>query len=149
MTRELPQFLGDMPACPAAGTGVHSWIMSAAHHCRRCGMSEADAVQFIEVRITRPPSPPNEVETAVAKAWRTPTFTSTSRQYPKASRPAVPLSEIKFDEAKLRAVAAKIKTPANWRHWLWERSPMRPETQNAISFLSRLYRPSETVHAFD
>jgi hypothetical protein len=33
--------------------------------------------------------------------------------------------------------AAKIKAPASWRHWLWERSPMRPETQNAISFLSR------------
>lgn len=150
MTRELPHYLRDLPACPAAGTGVHSWIMSAAHHCGRRGMSEAEAVRFIASRITRPASPQNEVEVAVAKAYRqTTTFICTPRQYPNASRPAVPLSEIEFDEAKLRAVAAKINAPANWRHWLWERSPMRPETQNAISFLSRLYRPGETVHAFD
>jgi hypothetical protein len=150
MTRELPQFLRDMPACPVAGTGVHSWIMSAAHRCRRCGMPEGEAVQFIEPRITRPASPQNEVEIAVVKAYRqTSTFSSGSRQYSPSPRKAVPLSEIKFDEAKLRAVTAKIEAPASWRHWLWERSPMRPETQNAISFLSRLYHPSEKVHAFD
>ena len=142
--------LHELAVCPSAGTGVHSWIMSAAHHCRHSGMSETEAVQFIDAKITRLPSPQNEVEVAVAKAYRqTGTFSSSPRQYPNASRPAVPLAEIKFDEAKLRAVAAKIKPPTNWRHWLWERSPMRPETQNAISFLARLYRPGETVHAFD
>lgn len=113
-------------------------------------MPETDAVQFIEARLTRPVSPQNEVEFAVAKAYRqTTTFSSASVQYSPTPRRAVPLSEVNFDEAKLRAVATKIKTPANWRHWLWERSPMRPETQNAISFLSRLYRPGEMVHGFD
>jgi hypothetical protein len=149
MTREIPPFLRALPACPAAGTGVHSWIMSAAHRCRRSGMVEAEAVHFIEARITRPRSPPNEVETAVAKAYRTPTFSSTPWQYQNASRPAVPLSEIKFDEAKLRAAAAKIKTPASWRHWLWERSPKRPEAMNALSCLAELYHPSEVVLIFD
>ncbi len=146
----LEHYRGGVPACPAAGMGVHSWIMSAAHHCRRCGMSEAEAVQFIEAQITRPASPQNEVEVAVVKAYRqTTTFSNPPRHCSRTPRRLVPLSEVKFDEAKLRAVATKIKTPANWRHWLWERSPMRPETQNSISFLSRLYRPGEMVHAFD
>ena len=150
MTRELRHDLRDLPACPAAGAGVHSWTMSAAHHYRRCGMSEAEAIHSIEARMTRLPSPPDEVESTVTKVYhQMPTFSSRSRQYPKTARPAVRLAQIKFDESKLRAVAAKIKTPANWRHWLWERSPIRPETQNAISFLSRLYCPAETVHAFD
>jgi hypothetical protein len=113
-------------------------------------MSEGEAVQFIEARITRPASPDNEVEIAVAKAYRqTTTINKAPHQNSPAQRRALPLPEVKFDEAKLRAVATKIKTPVNWRHWLWERSPMRPETQNAISFLSRLYRPGEIVHAFD
>jgi hypothetical protein len=149
MTRELLPVLHDLPACPAAGTGVHSWIMSAAHYSRRCGMTEAEAVQFIAARITRPASPPNEIETAVSKAYQTTAFGGVPRQYSQPKRRAIPLAEIKYDETKLRAVAARIKAPANWRHWLWERSQMRPETQNAISFLSRLYRPGETVHAFD
>lgn len=139
----------DLPVCPAAGTGAHSWVMSAAHHCRRRGMSGAEAVQFIAARISRPPSPPNEIESAVSKAYRTPTFSSAPRPYPNASRPALPLSAIKFDEARLRVAAAKIVAPANWRHWLWERSPKRPEAMNGYSFLAQLYEPDEKVHLFD
>jgi len=112
-------------------------------------MAEAEAVQFIAARITRPPSPPSEIETAVSKAYQTTGFRSGPCLFAHTPLMPVPLSEIKYDEAKLRAVAAKVKAPASWRHWLWERSPMRPETHNAISFLSRLYRPGETIHAFD
>ncbi len=111
-------------------------------------MTEDAAVQFIAARITRPPSPANEIEVAVAKVYQQTTFNSTPRKYPNAPRP-VSLAEIKYDEARLRATAAKITMPANWRHWLWERSPMRPETQNALSFLSRLYQPGEIVQTFD
>jgi hypothetical protein len=113
-------------------------------------MIEAESVQFIEARITRLASPQDEVEVAVAKVYhQMTTFSRAPCQYSPAPQRAKPLSEVKFDETKLRAVAAKIKTPANWRQWLWERSPMLPETQNPVSFLSRLYRPGEMVHAFD
>ena len=114
MTRKLPQFPRDMPACPAAGTGVHSWIMAAPHSCRRRGMPEAEAVRFIAGRITRPPSPPNEIKTAVSKAYHQMlALSSGPRQYPQTSRSAVPLSEFKLDESKFRAVAAKIEAPAS------------------------------------
>ena len=111
-------------------------------------MTQADAVAAIAKQITRAPSPANEIEVAVGKAYQQTTFCSTPRKSPNAARP-VSLAEIKYNEARLRATAAKITMPANWRHWLWERSPMRPETQNALSFLSRLYQPGEIVQTFD
>jgi len=61
----------------------------------------------------------------------------------------VPISELKFDPGKLKAVAQKIASPASWRHWLWERSAKRPQSQNAFSFLAHLYRPGEQVFVFD
>ena len=133
-------------ACPTAGTGVHSWIMAAAHCCHHSGMTEADAIPFIAAKLTRPPSPPNEVEVAVAKAYHQ---TTTPRRYGTAARRPVKLTDLKYDEAKLRAVAEQIHAPVNWRHWLWERSPIIPDSQNALSFLARLYRPGEMVHTFD
>lgn len=140
----------ELAPCPPAGQGVHVWIMSAAHYCRRCGMSKPGAVQYISDRLTRLPKPPNEVEIAVHNSYhRAGAFGSAIHQCPATSRRAVPMSEIKYHEARLRAAAEQIKIPANWRHWLWERSPIRPETQNAISFLSHLYRPDEKVFAFD
>jgi len=109
-----------------------------------------DAEAYIAARITRDPSPANEITTAVAKVY------SNSGRIEKfsfrntfARRPAVPIAAIQYDESKLRAVAAKIQMPANWRHWLWERSPKRPETQNAMSFLAHLYQPGENILAFD
>jgi hypothetical protein len=46
-------------------------------------------------------------------------------------------------------MANRITRPASWRHWLWERSPKRPEAMNAYSFLAHLYRPGEIVQVFD
>jgi hypothetical protein len=111
-------------------------------------MSPAEAEAFILARITRPPKPANEVATAVARAFNSKPAGQV-RAY--ASRYTAPkkITEIQFDPAKLRAVAARVSPPRNWRHWLWERSPKRPETQNAFSFLAHLYAPGELVHVFD
>lgn len=67
---------------------------------------------------------------------------------PSASpiKPLPRLSEVAFDEGRLRALAAKL--PGVGEEWLWERSPIRPDTQNAGSFLGRLYRPGERVAVF-
>ncbi|HEY5233671.1 MAG TPA: hypothetical protein VIK35_09075 [Verrucomicrobiae bacterium] len=134
--------------CPPASNGVHSWQLSAAHYCRRAGMSPAEAESFIAARITRPPKPANEIAVAVARA-----FNSKPPCHPRNynGRYTAPkkITDIQFEPAKLRAVAARISPPRNWRHWLWERSPKRPETQNAFSFLAQLYAPGELVHVFD
>ena len=140
--------VSDPGPCPPAKTGVHSWIMSAANCCHHNRMTQADAIRFISDRITRPPKPANEIETAVGKAYRQ-TITSSPRQYVKAARRPVKLCDLQYDESKLRAVADKITLPASWRHWLWERSPIIPDSQNSVSFLARLYRRGEKVHTFD
>jgi len=38
-----------LPPCPEAGSGVHTWIMSAAWTCRRSGVAPEFAVQAIDV----------------------------------------------------------------------------------------------------
>jgi hypothetical protein len=98
--------------------------------------------------MSRPPKPANEIETAVAKAYREP-VTRQFRPLAGHYRNPVALQEIAFDLDKLKAVAGKISPPRNWRHWLWERSAKRPETQNAFSFLKCLYAPGERVMVFD
>src|ERR1017187_5011667 len=127
--------------CPAPGVGVHSWLMAEANRCRIAGLTADDAERRLAANITRPPKPANEIQTTVAKAYagtwipsRTPT------KFRPKRRASVPLTEIAFDSAKLAAIAGTIAPPTNWRHWLWERSPKRPETQNAFSFLAHLYR---------
>jgi len=58
--------------CPKAGTGVHPWIFYAACSCAEAGVSYDDASDFIEENITRAPSPANEIEAALDKAYRVP-----------------------------------------------------------------------------
>ena len=144
-----------LPPCPPSGQGVHSWEMGAANRYRNAGLPEAEAVRLILARISRPPKPANEVEVAVAKAyreWRNRPFV---RRYsfpaPLSQRPVAPrpITAVQFDPAKLAAIAGRITAPQNWRHWLWERSPKRPETMNAFSFLAHLYQPGENVLVFD
>jgi hypothetical protein len=110
-----------------------------------------EAERRLEANITRAPKPANEIQTTVSKAYRNTWAPSGRPATPgKAKyRAPVPLGEIHFDPAKLTAISARTTQPKNWRHWLWERSPKRPETQNALSFLTHLYRDGEKVHLFD
>jgi len=111
-------------------------------------MREADAISFISERMTRPPSPRNEVEQAVRKAYSS-NYSGSATHVWKGTKAPVRLMDIKFDPEKLKAKAQKISKPASWRHWLWERSPKRPETQNAWSFLANVFHPGEKVFVFD
>jgi hypothetical protein len=139
-----------IPPCPTAGTGVHGWIMATANRCRRARMSKEDAEELIAERMTRPASPPTEISSAIAKAYGTAGQGTPWNSFPhsQSTRP-VPITAIKYDPEKLKAAAAKITVPKSWRHWLWERSFKRPETQNAWSFLAHVFSPGEQVQVFD
>lgn len=131
---------------------MHGWVLASANRCRNAGLSQSDAVRVITESMTRPPSPGNEVTTTVAKA-----FAGTAQRSPGSrldglrhrQRAPVPLTEIAFDLGKLRRFAEQIPAPNNWRHWLWERSPKRPEAMNAWSFLTNIFRPDEIALVFD
>src|SRR5271156_1943437 len=115
----------ELTPCPQSGTGVHSWIMGSANRCRLAGISEAEAERIILERMTRPPSPRNEVEQAVRKAYSS-NYTGRVIHGQAGLNPPVPITAIRYDPAKLKAAAERIAKPASWRHWLWERSPKRP-----------------------
>jgi len=112
------------------------------------GMSEPEAVGWITARMTRPPSPANEVQSAVSKAYGTPRSTIPVTGPTCTRAHTIPITEVRYDPARLLQATAKIES-RNWRRWLWERSPKRPEAMNAYSFLSSLYRAGETVLIFD
>ena len=139
-----------LSSCPAAGSGVHSWLLAEANRCRIAGVVAEETERLLADSIARPPKPANEIQTIVAKAYAG-TWTPSSRTAPCRARhrAPVPFGAVKFNPEKLKAVANNIEHPRNWRHWLWERSSKRPETQNAYSFLAHLYRPGEIVLVFD
>jgi hypothetical protein len=136
----------DLPPCPAPGAGVHGWIMAASNRCRNRGLPAFEAVRLIEAAVTRPPKPRNEIETTVAKAYSS---TALAVQWSSGRRGPVPITKVQFHPGKLAQAAARIRPPRSWRHWLWERSPKRPDAMNALSFLAHLYRPGELILAFD
>ncbi len=128
--------------CPASGSGVHSWLLAQANRCRFAKIPEADAERLLRENMTRPPKPPSEVQSAIRKAY---SCGYSSATYPRR----VPLTRIEPDIGRLERFTAKVEQPHSWRHWLWERSAKRPESQNAYSYLKHLYRPGEKVHVFD
>ena len=153
----LPVLLQEsLKSCPDAGSGVHSWLLGTANRCRNAGVPTDQATQLIGTAMTRPPSPPNEVEMAVEKAYREgdqwqpsgprqARFVSPGRGVPLL----VPITKIQYTPAKLSQVAGRITQPANWRRWLFERSPQRLDATSTSSFLAQLYRHGETVLVFD
>lgn len=113
-------------------------------------MSPEEAEHVIAANMTRAPKPANEIQTAVRRAYSntwTPSQTATAHR--SNYHPFVPFDKIHFDPAKLAAISGRITPPGNWCHWLWERSPKRPECMNSFSFLAHLYRDGEKVHVFD
>ena len=108
----------ELEPCPQSGTGVHAWIMRSAHACRKAGLSPEQAVREIESRITRRPSPANEIPVAVEKAYdAAPAPGEPSRQWNTAPKwPAV-------NQEQREAVIAAGEGLVD----LWEASPIRFE----------------------
>lgn len=140
-----------IPPCPAPGAGVHTWLASAANYCRIFGMTREEAVTYLTAHMTRPSSPAGEVQSAVAFAYKCDSGDHRGSKHRQPGQPAQPPRKPlpEYDAAQLRKAAARIQMPRSWRHWLWERSAIRPDSQNAVSFLAKLFEPGETVLAFD
>jgi hypothetical protein len=60
----------------------------------------------------------------------------------------MPIEKVKADLGRLGHVASKVEA-RNWRHWLWERSPRRPDLIDSLEFLRGLYLPGEKIFVFD
>jgi len=149
-----------MPSAVAGQRG-HDATFAAACVLVRFGLSQGDALSLLCEYNARclPPWSEGELRHKLAGAFVTehpdPKFASDAPQparcatVPSFKRAPVPLRKVTFNESKLATFAARGPQPKSWRHWLWERSPKRPETQGPLAFLKCLFRPGETVLAFD
>ena len=111
--------------CPPPGAGVNTWLYSAAHACRRAGMTEAEAGAWIRANITREPKR-NEVERTVENAFR---HGDSKADKPRHVWPAA-------NREQIEAVSASGGGAAD----LWEASPVRPDgDMTAAFYLSSLF----------
>lgn len=123
-------------ACPAAGAGVHSWIMRAAWACRlkieNC--TAAEAAGLIHDHMTRNPNPKNEVEEAVNKVFDA---TLEPRAFGFKPRFDAPKKWPEPNAEQIEAVAASGLGVVD----LWERSPIRFEDDepHTAEILPRLF----------
>jgi hypothetical protein len=58
----------NLKPCPNSGEGVHSWLYYAGCRAVEAGITEAQAIEIIESRMTRPPSPTSEIQDALRAA---------------------------------------------------------------------------------
>jgi len=93
-------------------------------------MSAADAVREITAMLNRQPTPANEVEQSVAKAFN---------EQPIAGNHYRRKSKATFQPTKLKRVAERMAHVENPARYICERSNVVVETQNSASVLRRLY----------
>lgn len=133
-------------SCPAAGGGVHAWIMGAANHAAAAGVGAEDAVREIQEAMSRPPYPPGEVRETVARAYRE--HGERVRDWgPMPPPPAKP-------RPAPRTFASYVAAGADFHEAeCWEASPIRltwdPGWEDATAFLYNLFLPGDWVFCAD
>ncbi len=129
----------EVPPCPSSGEGVHVWLMEAAWACRFSALSPDQTARELSTRMTRRPSPANEVEMTVAKVFACAEPAKVVFNRPRPVKPT-------FKPDRLTAIARSMDGFALAD--LAARSPIRPDNRTPASFLHALYQPGEKVLIF-
>ena len=120
--------------CPPPGSGVHTWLLSAANRCRRQGLSEADTCALLRQQMTRPPNPAREVEQTVRKAF------NSEWKPASASQPA---PRVRYSENRLRRLVRDCPPVSNEQ--LAALSPISPVGVSWPAFLDHMFQAGEVV----
>jgi hypothetical protein len=125
--------------CPESGKGVHDWIPHAARKLAIAGVDPCEAENWITARMTRTPSPSNEVAGTIAKIYREQSAGEKWSGIRGIEKP-------EFCPAKLQRIAAVMDGVD--AEWLAARSPVPPHDCSPASFLHALFRKDEHVIVF-
>lgn len=142
-----------LASCPTAGNGVNHWLYVTAmklspfyskdqlvdllqKHSTGCGREVPRTEVSRQVYCGLQATSSGLVRSAKVRPARY-----------SAPRPsAVPISKIEFDPAALAKITARGPNPTNWAHYLYEKSPCRPE--GGLWFLHKLFHRGENVLVF-
>lgn len=92
MTDFKAQYAAALTACPAAGSGVHAWVMQVANYAFFAGIDPATAEAEIAGAMSRAPNPRSEVADAVKKAAADHPNWVPQERYREGERPAAPVA---------------------------------------------------------
>ena len=153
LQRIPPWAVERLNSCPAAGTGVNDWLFSTAGLLWK-HLSDPDEIADLLIRfsancgrvVTK-----GEIDRAIRRSSQAerPSSQKHSKAASRHATHTVPINKIQFEPTKLAELAAKGPKTSNWRHWLWERSPLRPDIHTGVSFLRKIFREGETALVFD
>ncbi len=121
--------------CLAPGEGINPrWLPSTCGYLHWIGVPSEVAIEVVTAAMTRDPRA-GEIE----RAW--------TRVSKSGGGPVSPTPKVEFEPETLERaiVGVPTRTFTQWRHWLWERSALRPESLDALGFIEALYRPGEHV----
>ena len=100
----------ELPQCPNEGEAPrHSWILSAANICAHHDIPKQQAITLIRSKLTREPSPHNEIDTTVEKAYAEAASRPNFRNGASHYTPAIPA----INESERAAIAREQKRK-NW-----------------------------------
>ncbi len=154
----LPSWVWDrLTSCPKAGQGVNAWLFSTARALAHF-FSEAELVELLTHysagcgRVVGRDEILRQVQQGIrAKACGQARGRVPTQYSPDTDRGVipVPISSIHFEPETLARLAAQAPSAVNWRHYLYERSPYRPDIHTGVWFLRKLFREGEKVLVFD
>jgi hypothetical protein len=139
-------------SCPRAGQGVNAWLFSTTRALAPY-FSEEELVDLLKQRSAGCGRAVTDTEarrqvSQGIRAANQPKTVSGGGQTTKniLSPSSVPIGKIEFKPEELAKYYDKGPKPTNWVHYLYGKSPCRPE--GGLWFLNKLYHPGEKVLLF-
>ena len=148
--------LADLEDFPS--NGIHHHVMTLACFCKGRGADQSDAIELIRGKFSQRPQrrqlQPNEVESAVGKAYSSPVLCSRTRsglilppKFEKTSPESVWNTKMPLPIKQANQMAVKRAVQeASWTlDDMWEESPLRVDEATPAELLSMLFDPADLV----
>lgn len=150
--RTAPEwFYAKLHSCPPAGQGVNLWLFTTA----KAGAHDLSEEQLVDLlkqhsagcgRVVTDAEIMRQVRQGIRAASQPKPVSSGGEIKAIPGHSSVPIGKIEFMPEELAKYYETGPKPTNWVHYLYEKSPCRPE--GGLWFLNKLYHPNEKVLLF-